>query len=333
MTDKARPSVAALAAAAGTAGYAPSVHNTQPWHWRVEDDRMELRAETARQLRTSDPDGRLMVLSCGAALHHARVALAAEGWQAAVERRPDPARPELLARVRVTGRGGTDPGAMRHLQTIRIRRTDRRPVADAPVEVGVLGAIRAAIEAEQCWLHLMRPAEVVEIAAAADRAQTLEAFDPQWREEIAYWAGGVRAEGLGVPATAIPHEAPQTTVPGRDFGVSGDLPVTAGHDGAARYGILFGPGDTPDAWLRAGEALSAAWLVATEHGVSLVPMSAAVEVDATRVTLRRLLAGLGEPFLVLRIGVPDPDHAGPPATPRLPTVETVEVVGQSATGA
>jgi len=316
-----RSVTAALTAAAEIAGQAPSVHNTQPWHWRVESDGLELRAEPARQLRASDPDGRLMVLSCGSALHHARIALAAEGWHVEVERRPEPNR---LARVRVTGRSDRDPWAMRHLQTIQIRRTDRRPVADVPIEDAVLDAVRVAVEAEGIWLHLMRPDEVVELAAAADRAQVLENFDPQWREEISYWAGGVRGEGLGVPGTAIPHEAPQTTVPARDFGVTGDLPITAGHDGAARYGILFGPGDTAESWLRAGEALSAAWLVAIEHGISLVPMSAAIEVDSTRTILRRLVSGIGDPYLVLRLGVPEPDRAAPPRTPRLPASETVE---------
>src|SRR6185369_9266681 len=177
MTDT-RSVTAALTAEAEIAGQAPSVHNTQPWHWR---------AETSRLLRASDPDGRLMVLSCGSALHHARVALAAEGWHVEVERRPEPNR---LARVRVTGRSDRDPSAMRHLQTIQIRRTDRRPVADVPIEAAVLDAVRAAVEAEGIWLHLMRPDEVVELAAAADRAQVLENFDPQWREEISYWAGG-----------------------------------------------------------------------------------------------------------------------------------------------
>jgi hypothetical protein len=325
--DRPAPSAGpALTAAAEAAGYAPSIHNTQPWHWRVDGDVLELHTAPTRQLPASDPDGRLMVLSCGAALHHARTALAAEGWQIDVDRLPDPARPSLLARVRATGRADTDPHAMRHLQTIRIRHTDRRPVADIPVNGAVLDALRTAIEGERSWLHLMRRDEMLDLAAAADRAQTLETFDPRWRDEIAYWAGGVRTEGLGIPASAIPDEAPQTTVPGRDFGVRGDLHVSAGHDGAATYGILFGPDDTPTSWLRGGEALSAAWLVATEFGVSLVPLSAAIEVDTTRVTIRRLIAGLGDPLLLMRLGVPDPDHAGPPHTPRLQPSQTVEIV-------
>ena len=78
-------------------------------------------------------------------------------------------------------------------------------------------------------------------------------------------------------------------------------------------------------WLRGGEALSALWLEAIERDLSLLPLSAVVEVAQTRQILRHLLAELGEPFLVLRLGVPDPDHAGPPHTPRLPGSQVIDV--------
>ena len=37
---------------------APSVHNTQPWAWRVSSDRIDLYADWSRRLPASDPDGR-----------------------------------------------------------------------------------------------------------------------------------------------------------------------------------------------------------------------------------------------------------------------------------
>jgi hypothetical protein len=58
---------------------APSIHNSQPWQWRLADSSMHLFADTSRLLPATDPDGRDLLLSCGATLHHLRVALAAEG--------------------------------------------------------------------------------------------------------------------------------------------------------------------------------------------------------------------------------------------------------------
>ena len=88
-----------LEEAARASLHAPSVFNTQPWSWLVTGDRLELRADPSRRLDATDRDGHLLLLSCGAALHHARTALAAAGWTATVDRLPDPSEPALLARV------------------------------------------------------------------------------------------------------------------------------------------------------------------------------------------------------------------------------------------
>jgi nitroreductase len=321
----ARLVTAALASVARTAGYAPSIHNTQPWRWRIRTPHLELSADRRRQLAVSDPEGRLLAVSCGAALHHARVGLAAEGWHVDIERVPEQGGPDLLARITVTGRTPVTPLAMRLLQTIRIRHTDRRPVtAAAPVEA--LDQIRQTVEGEGSHLHLLRRDDVLTLAAVAARAQKAESLDPLWRAELAYWAGGEREYGAGVPAESIPTAPPQTTVPGRDFAVTGTLPVSAEHDQGAAFAILYGDQDTRLGWLKGGEALSAAWLVATELDISVLPLSASVEVAGTRQALRHMLADVGQPFLVLRFGVADPDHAGPPHTPRLPAEQLVEIV-------
>jgi nitroreductase len=316
---------AALVQAARMAGFAPSIHNTQPWRWRVDRSTLELRAERDRQLAVTDPAGRMLTISCGAALHHVRLALAAEGWAVDVRRLPDAADEDLLARLTLSGRIDVTPEAMRLLQTLRIRHTDRRPVSDTPVDPAALAVLRGVCQAERARIHPLRVDDVVELASAATHAQNVEAMDPSWREELGYWAGGDRRQGLGVPDDVIPSRAPSTTVPGRDFGHGGSLPVGTGHDRAAIYAILYGDEDSPLGWLRGGEALSAVWLTAIELDLTVLPLSAAIEVVETRRTLRRMLADLGEPYLILRFGAADPDHAGPPHTPRLPADQVVEI--------
>jgi nitroreductase len=316
--------VYATQAAAELAGYAPSVHNSQPWRWRVGDHALDLYADARRQLGVTDPDARLATLSCGAALHHARVALAAEGWRADVVRLPDPADPGHFAHLSLTNAIPVAANAVRDVQSIRVRHTDRRPVSGTRLDADQLRAIVAAVEAEGARLHVLSTDGVLELAAAASFAQRAEAADDAWQAELAYWTGGSRPTGAGVPDSAIPDSPTLTTVPGRDFGHPGTLPVNAEHDAAATFAILYGDEDTPGDWLRAGEALSAGWLAAATLGVSVLPMSATVEVAATRATLRRMLSGLGEPFLVLRLGIADPDHAAAPHTPRLPARQTIE---------
>ena len=114
---------------------------------------------------------------------------------------------------------------------------------------------------------------------------------------------------------------------GRDFSQPGDLAISAKHDRAALYAILYGYSDEPRDWLQAGEALSAGWLTATERGVSVLPLSAPVEVIGTRGTLQRLLSYLHHPYLVLRFGTTDPAAADTPHIRRLPAVQTMERQG------
>jgi nitroreductase len=314
-----------LAVAARSAGHAPSFHNSQPWRWRVGST-LDLYADRTRQLDVTDPDGRLLLLSCGAALHHALVVLAAEGWRVEVSRLPDPADPDLLARVTLTEPIGVDPSAVRLLQTMTVRRTDRRPLTDTPVDPAVVDRVARVVRSAGARLHVLDREHVVDLAVAAQRAQTAESLDPEFRAELEYWAGGARTGGVGVAGEAIPARPPETTVPARDFGAAGTLSIGAGHDQAAVYAILYGDDDTPASWLRAGEALSAGWLEATELGLAVVPLSAAVEVVRTRQVLRRLLSDVGHPYLVLRLGHADPNHPGPPHAPRLPAEQVVEVI-------
>lgn len=322
-----RTMTAALAEAATTAGLAPSVHNTQPWRWRVLPDRLELHVETDRRLPATDPDNRLLILSCGTALHHARTALTAEGWTAHVVRMPDPADPDLLAVVAGAEPAPASAEAMRLVQCMRVRHTDRRPVSDQAVPDGTLLEIAAATEAEGIRLHLLDSHQVLDLAAAASRAESAEADDPQVLAELAYWTGRTGPAGAGITTEVLPDRPAETTVPGRDFGRAGTLPIGSGHDHAARYAVLYGDDDEPASWLHAGEGLSAGWLAATRLGVSLVPLSGVVEVASTRAALRQALDHLGYPYLVLRLGIADPDHAGPPHTPRIPAAQVIDTTG------
>ena len=68
--------------------------------------------------------------------------------------------------------------------------------------------------------------------------------------------------------------------------------------------VLGGTSDDSAAWLRTGEGLSALWLKATEGNLSVIPLSQPVEVEQTRITLRRenSFGFLPMPHLVVRVG-------------------------------
>jgi nitroreductase len=319
-----RAEAQALFDAATAAGHAPSIHNTQPWRWRLVGNELNLYLDHSRSLEVTDPDSRLAILSCGSALHHALVSLAADGWHAVLARMPSSDHPDHLAHLRLDHRVAVEPTAIRHRQTLGLRHTDRRPTTTAPVDADKLRSIAAAVESAGNGLHVLRPDQVYDLAAATDRAQRTEAAEAAWQAELGYWTGGTRPLGSGIPDAAIGDRAPRTTVPGRDFGHDGVLPISEAHENAATFGILYASGDGPLDWLRAGEALSAAWLTATELGVAVLPLSATIEVAVAREHLRRLLVSVGHPQLVLRLSTADPAGTAPPHTPRLPAGQVIE---------
>jgi nitroreductase len=314
---------ALLIAAATTAGQAPSIHNTQPWRWRIHSGVADLYADTRRQLGGIDWERRLMTISCGAALHHARVALAAAGVAAEVNLLPSAGDPFHLVRLTPTGPAQATDVIVSMYEAIPHRHTDRRPLLDQQLSPDETGAVRAIVKDFDSGLYLLDRKQVEDLAAATTRGQQGEMDDIGTHHELDAWTGELRLAGAGVPDAAIPAERTHTIVPSRDFGHVGTLPVTDRNDFAATYAILYGHDDRPVSWIHAGEALSAMWLYATSRHIALLPISAAAEQFDSRQMLHRILGGLGSACLAVRLGIADPDQPPAPGTPRLPASVTV----------
>jgi nitroreductase len=319
----------ALTSAAEAAAIAPSFHNTQPWHWRIHDGVADLYAEPRRHLPASDPERRMLMLSCGCALHHVSASLAAEGMAIDIHKMPDPASPDHLASVKITGRTPVTPAAIRLVQTMAIRHTDRRPLLEEALTPAALSALRSVVAAFGVGFDVLDRGQVIELAAATARAQSNEVSDDEVRAELHAWTEGAHPAGTGVPASTIPARPLETTVPSRDFGHVGSMPVSSAHDAAASYAILYGVDDDPRAWLTGGEALSALWLTATEWSIAVLPLSAAVESASARHELRRILSNVGYPYIAVRLGIADPNRPTAERTARLPLDEIVDVVTSS----
>jgi len=308
-----------LEAAARSALHAPSVFNSQPWRWRIEGDTMLLYADRGRQLDSIDPDGRLLLISCGTALHHARTALAASGWSAEVERLPDSSRPDLLARIHLGASVPADPEAQRMAAVIQRRRTDRRAFGDRAVSEDMLTRLRRFVEFEGAYLHVVHRDQIPMLAVTNEHAAGTEREDPAYLAELHRWTNRPAWRGDGVPPETAVLPALRR-VPVRDFAPDGNAGLTAGPgvDKGAAYVILFGLSDQPTDLLRGGEALSALLLLATADGLATAVLSEAVEITWPRLLLRGLLTGVGEPYLAVRLGYPVSGQPVPASPRRFP---------------
>jgi nitroreductase len=303
---------------------APSVHNTQPWRWRASSSSLELLADRSRLLSMTDPDGRNLTISCGAALHHAQTAATALGWAVSVTRLPDPAAPDLLAHLDLSPATAAAHGR-ELLDAVEQRCTDRRRFTSWPVPderlahlAGLASAwgttARALTDATERF-HAERLMVQAAAQQARDRAAVVER--DQWVDRGAV-DGIPRAAltGSGVVAGAFAHRFETDPVRGLE-----GQDVQQG-DGLV---LLVGGHDDPASWLVAGEGLSAMWLAATVEGLSIVPLSQVIEVEQTREALRRdVLRDLGHPLLLVRVGWQAIGRSELTRTPRRPLDDVLE---------
>ncbi|MBU3062380.1 NAD(P)H nitroreductase [Nocardia sp. NEAU-G5] len=299
-------------AALALAVRAPSVHNTQPWLWRLGDETLHLYADRSRQLPHTDPDGRDLIVSCGAALHHLRVAMRASGWETVVHRLPNPGDPDHLAAIEFAP-GTPTVEAARLARAMSRRCSDRRRFTSWEVPQAYLETLAAAAGAHGVFVSAVESGYArTQLMRAFEDAARVHARDSSYGAELARWSGH-HAAPQGVPSRSAVVATDVTTRPFADPG----LPQEVLHDtdAAERLVVLTTTGDDLLSRLRAGEGASAVLLTATVLGLAGCPLSEPLEVPETRVRIRRdVLQDSGSPQLIIRIG-----WAAMSAGPLLPT--------------
>ncbi|MGW0758458.1 Acg family FMN-binding oxidoreductase [Streptomyces sp. NPDC002814] len=330
----ARPGYAAnyLVRAAVTA---PSVYNTQPWLFIEEgrDRSLEVHADVARRLVLTDPFGREMVISCGAAIFNVRLAMRHLGFHAVVQPLPHQGDPAFLARV---GWGAYGPptrdeelmyGALARRHTVRGRfRRD-------PVPTPLWEELREQAYAEGATLHRLdvaddrrRIAELVRIAEGVHRT------DPGHSAEQARWARPVRRPRYdGVPVDVSGTHPDATVLAGRDYaGVMRNEPSPA-RRWTARTGlvaVLSTDRDERPDWLRAGQALERVLLYAAAHNVMAAFHTQPLEIPRLRSRIRETVTAGGCPQMILRLGYATSIRP----LPRRPVAEVLRVGSARADG-
>jgi nitroreductase len=304
------------------ANRAPSVHNVQPWRWRVGDATLHLFSDPTRRLVHTDPDGRDMTVSCGAALNHCVLALAALGWQSKVHRYPNPAQPLHLASIEVSAHTAAEVDVALAAAIPR-RRTDRRYFSPWRVSHGDISLMGA--RAARMGVAMRRMDPTASLRAALEQAVWRHATDRDYLDELTVWSGRY-ASTAGVPARNAPQSDPESPVPSRLF--AGTALAQPEHTVAADdHGVLLALGTATDddlARLRAGEATSLVLLTATALGLASCPVSEPLEFGETRAAIRAdAFADEQFPQMLVRVGWA-PVNADPlPATPRRPLDDVV----------
>ena len=270
---------------------APSVHNTQPWRFRLtpDPDTLEIRAAVGRTLRRADPAGRALHMSVGCALLNLRVAVAHHGWEPVTRLLPRPDEPDLLATLRIGGpvRFPVEP---RLYDAVWRRHSSRWPFSGRPLPAALFAELAETAHAEGALLSLSEPAECDRLLRLTWEAEQRNRVDCARAAESRRWVHEPDGSGLGVPPGAIGPQDYRDRVPMRDFGAHRRAAVLPARSFEARpvLAVLSTAHDRRADWLRAGQALERVLLLATAHGVRASLLHQALEWPDLRAQLIRV---------------------------------------------
>jgi nitroreductase len=265
-------------------------------------------------------------MSCGGALELASLGFAVAGWQVEVDRIPDPARPGLLARIRMVGRRQPEGRTVESARAAERRRTERRPFPPEPVPAEQLDELVAAAAADGVYASVVvRAEERLELAVVFSWSDRVESEDQAYLAELARWSRPTDSTARdGIPAEAVPHvpagAARHTEVPVRDFeaGRPGAQPLSEPVDEQPVFLVLFTVADDEEARLRAGEAYVRVSVEAERLGLASSALTQAIDLPAVRDRFRTLMDWPDHPQMVLRVGRPPAAAEPTRPTPRRP---------------
>ncbi|MDI3315257.1 MAG: NAD(P)H nitroreductase [Mycobacterium sp.] len=305
---------------------APSIHNSQPWHWVSEGAVLNLFVDRRRWVRGTDRSGREAIISCGAVLDHLRIAMAAAGWRATINRFPNPDDPDHLAVIEFSPLDVVTATQRKCAEAILQRRTDRLPLGRPAHWASFEPVLRRSVAGSVAMLDVLGDEVRPQLAKASELTAALRRDDASYHAELQWWTSSF-ALSAGIPPDALASETEQQRVDvARDFPARGhadrrpEMPVDW-----AMILVLSTAEDTRAEVLGCGEALSTVLLECTMAGMATCTLTHLIEVDASRELVRGLIGERAQPQVLIRVGIAPPMENLPAATPRLPLDEVLEI--------
>jgi len=261
---------------------APSSHNTQPWKFRIDGNRIDILMDDERWLRVCDDDQRELHISVGCCLENLLVAADHFGLRYQVEYLPDSSEPLLAASVEFMD------GALERdrnlFQMITVRHTNHGEYDKGPIPEDVLEQLSGCCTEPNIHVQLTSDDSIKQkVDALVVQADAMEFADPAFREELGYWIGqgvfGTSWLMSKIGKLAVTHINMGSSTAKKDSAVLMSSPV---------LGLISSRDNSRETQIEVGQVYQRLSLIAASFGIWCQPMSQIVQVGETKQEVAKL---------------------------------------------
>ena len=292
---------------------AANSHNTQPWHFRIAKDTVDILPDFSRRTPVVDPDDHHLFVSLGCAAENMVVAANACGRAAKASVEYDGDKNPF---VRVTfARGEKSDGVL--CDAIPKRQSTKTEYDGTPLADDALRALEAAAARTGVDVIMMTDRSRMDQALTFIQAgNSAQMNDPGFVKELKSWirfsakTAVRKADGLSGPAAGNPS-SPDWLGPilfGLFFKEKAETRKLAKHlASSAGLAVFVAEEETPEGWIEVGRSFERFALTATSMGLCHAHVNMPVEVPSVRTEFAEWLGLNGRrPDLVIRFGRADP---------------------------
>jgi nitroreductase len=289
---------------------APSSHNSQPWKFNVTNDRILVFADKSRRLQVADVDQRELYISLGCALENLVIAAEHFGYNSSVAYFSG--EKDLVAKV-VLQPVANPPNLpnpsrdTRLFSAILSRQTNRNPYEPRAISESDLETIKSLSSDADVDVSIFITRDSAIKKGFQDlvvQANGIQYSDANFKSELGHWLG----QGVMGP-TGVQAKMAQLAVVFLDVGPEQSKKDAELINSTPYLGFLSTTKNDSISSLKAGRVLERFWLAATALGVSMHPMSQALELQQTKANLTELLpapSGMMQVQQAFRLGYAKP---------------------------
>jgi hypothetical protein len=252
--------------------------------------------------------------------------MAAAGWEATIDRFPNPNNRDHLATLEFRPMEFVTDAHRARAEAIRHRQTDRLPFAAPPQWDSFEPVLRETLAAGVADLDVIPDDSRPLLADASRLTAELRRYDKSYHAELQWWTThSDSSQGIPQAALVSDSEAERVDV-ARDFPTGRERERRALIDrDHSKILVLSTYDDSRESALGCGEALSTVLLECTMRSLATCTLTHMIERHASREIVRRLTGRIAEPQLLIRVGTIPQTESPPTPTPRRPVSEILEI--------